>query len=197
MLAGQILSELDVGLQEAARVDRHAALLAAWVELHLEPDGSLVVVEPALRDRTRHLHRVRDALLAAGVTVFAPCLHASSCPALAIETNWCHEDLDVDLPAWLAPVARAAGLRREGLTFSYLVLRRDARRLANAVAPAPRATALRVVSGAVVSKGKREAFLCGELFRGGPTGSVACHTPRPQRVRDERGVGRASREAIS
>src|SRR3712207_8562489 len=60
-------------------------------------------------------------------TVFAPCLHAASCPMLAIETEWCHEDLAVDLPPWTVPLARAAGLRWQGLTFSYLVLRKDGR----------------------------------------------------------------------
>jgi len=163
VLAGQLLSELDVGEPEDTRVQRHAALLSAWLERRVEPDGALVVVEPALRDRTRHLHRVRDVLAAAGATVFAPCLHSAACPALARETDWCHEDLDVDLPGWLVPVARAAGLRREGLTFSYLVLRKDGRRLVDAVAAAPGVSRLRVVSAAMPSKGKREAFLCGEL----------------------------------
>jgi hypothetical protein len=79
------------------------------------------------------------------------------------DTDWCHEDLDVDLPEWLAPVARAAGLRHEGLTFAYLVLRRDGRRLADGAILPSTATRLRVVSGAMPSKGKREAFLCGEL----------------------------------
>ncbi len=163
VLAGQLLSELDVGEAEDVRVERHAKLIQGWLRDRVEPDGSLVVVEPALRDRTRHLHRVRDALVSSGATVFAPCLHAAPCPALAREGDWCHEDLDVDLPEWLVPVARAAGLRREGLTFSYLVLRRDGIRLAGAM-PAPGGAArLRVVSQAMPSKGKREAFVCGEL----------------------------------
>ena len=107
VVAGQVLSELDVGMAEGARVERHAALLLGWLERRVEPTGALVIVEPALRDRTRHLHRVRDVLAAAGAMVFAPCLHAAPCPALARETDWCHEDLDVDLrsgsPPSLAP----------------------------------------------------------------------------------------------
>jgi len=166
VLAGQVLSELDVGADDETRVRRHAALLGGWLEHLVAPTGALVVVEPALRDRTRHLHRVRDALAAAGATVFAPCLHAAPCPMLARETDWCHEDLDVGLPAWLAPVARAAGLRHEGLTFAYLVLRKDGASLASAL-PAPAGGArLRVVSGAMPSKGKREAFLCGDFAAG-------------------------------
>jgi len=167
VLVGQVLSELDVGAPEDVRVERHAKLLATWLDRRVEPHGSLVVVEPALRDRSRHLHRVRDVLAASGATIFAPCLHAAPCPALARETDWCHEDLDVDLPAWLVPVARAAGLRREGLTFSYLVLRKDGATLASAFPVPASATRLRVVSGAIATKGKLEAFLCGELDREG------------------------------
>jgi hypothetical protein len=170
VLGAQVLSELDVGAPSPARIDRHAALVASWLERRVDPRGSLVVVEPALRDRARHLHRVRDALAArSGVAIFAPCLHAAYCPALAREGDWCHEDLPVDLPSWLVPVARAAGLRREGLTFSYLVLRRDGARLADAFVTeaAPRPARLRVVSGGMPSKGKREAFVCGELAHRG------------------------------
>jgi hypothetical protein len=54
-------------------------------------------------------------------------------------------------------VARNAGLRWQGLTFAYLVLRRDARSLASR-----HPGALRVVSRPLVTKGKRELDLCGE-----------------------------------
>jgi hypothetical protein len=178
VLVGQLLSELDLELPDPERVQKHAAMLARWIEHHLEEHGSLVVIEPALRDRTRHLHRVRDSLLRLSdrtdgvghlshVTVFAPCLHAAPCPALARETDWCHEDLPVDVPSWLVPVAQAAGLRREGLTFSYLVVRRDGARLVDALPTGQRRARLRVVSGAMPSKGKHEAFVCGELESGG------------------------------
>ncbi|HEY3817614.1 MAG TPA: small ribosomal subunit Rsm22 family protein [Polyangiaceae bacterium] len=183
VLVGQVLSELDVGAADDARVARHAELLATWLDRRVEPHGSLVVVEPALRDRSRHLHRVRDALVASGATVFAPCLHAAPCPVLARETDWCHEDLDVDLPAWLVPVARAAGLRREGLTFSYLVLRKDGVTLASSVAVPASATRLRVVSGAIATKGKLESFLCGELDRDGARVVARARTMRLDRDR--------------
>jgi hypothetical protein len=80
------------------------------------------------------------------------------------EEDWCHEDLAVDLPSWLVPVARAAGLRWQGLTFSYLVLRRGPR------AESAESSA-RVVSSPRVTKGKRELLLCGKL---GADGRAAC-----------------------
>ncbi len=152
ILVGQSLGEIE------SDDSKQVAFLAKLLE-RLEPDGSLVVVEPALRERTRRLQRVRDALASRGVTIFAPCLHAAPCPMLAREGDWCHEDLPIDLPPPVAALARAAGLRWQRVTFSYLVLRRDGATLRDAVASPG---ALRVVSGPIDTKGKRELFLCGE-----------------------------------
>ena len=150
VLVGQALGEID------AHDEAQIAFLRRLLDRALEKNGSLIVVEPALRDRTRRLHRVRDALAKSGATIFAPCLHQAPCPMLANETDWCHEDLPIDLPAATAAIARVAGLRWQGLTFSYLVLRRDGATLRDRVAPGAR----RVVSLPIVTKGKRELFLC-------------------------------------
>src|SRR5260370_26811519 len=123
ILVGHVLSELDVGAAYDTRLDEHVNLLRGLIERNLEQLGALVVVEPALRDRTRHLHRIRGALASLGVSVFAPCLHAAPCPALVRDSDWCHEDLAVDLPQWLIPVARAAGPPPPGHTIYLLVLR--------------------------------------------------------------------------
>ncbi len=164
VLVGHVLSEIGVGEAEDVRVERHVALLRTLLDRHTRDAGSLVVVEPALQDRTRRLHRTRDRLVDLGFTVFAPCLHAAPCPALTRDSDWCHEHVPIDLPAWLVPIARAAGLRHEGLSYSYLVVRRDGVRLVDALSD-PLSYRLRVVSDRIVSKGKCEAFLCGD-FRG-------------------------------
>lgn len=168
VVLGQVLSELDTTQAPEARVAAHAELVRKALGL-VAPTGSVVVVEPALRARSRHLHAVRDALLAGAAppVVFAPCLHARPCPALAGEGDWCHEDRAVDLPPWLVPLARAAGLRFQGLTFSYLVLRREGPALRDRLAspsPSPREgrVVLRVVSEVMPSKGKVELFACTE-----------------------------------
>jgi hypothetical protein len=158
ILLGQVLSELDRAASPEVRVASHASLVRR-LAAELSEDGSLIVVEPALRDRTRHLHALRDAVVCdpgSRLHVFAPCVHDHPCPALGDPEAWCHEDLDVDLPPWLVPVARVAGLRWQGLTFSYLVLRPAA-----PSARDQRARRLRVVSAPIVTKGKRELFLCG------------------------------------
>ncbi len=153
IVVGQSLGEID------SSEEGQAAFLTKLLGESLAPHGSLIVVEPALRDRTRRLHRVRDRLLAQAdpPTVFAPCLHAQPCPALADESAWCHEDLPIDLPKRVASLARSAGLRWQGLTFSYLVLRKDGVTLRDASPPG----SFRVVSLPIVTKGKREIFVCG------------------------------------
>lgn len=166
VVLGQVLSELDGDRPADARVTAHAALAMDLLDRLVAENGALVIIEPALRERSRHLHAVRDLLAAKGRTVFAPCLHAEPCPMLtAGPTEWCHDDLPVDLPPWLVPLARAAGLRFQGLTFAHLVLRRDRQTLreASSTPSGSGSTAklhLRVVSDQLVSKGKVEIFGC-------------------------------------
>lgn len=162
VIACQVMCELDPKLTDDARAAKLAARVSAWLPL-VADGGSLVIIEPALRERTRVLHQVRDLLLAQrAATLFAPCLHAAPCPALADPGDWCHEDLEIDLPAWLIPIAKQAGLRYQGLTFSYLVLRKDGQSLQTL---RPDAT-LRVVSDARPQKGKCERWLCGRFADG-------------------------------
>lgn len=148
---------------EAARGEAIARFLRDAMTL-VADDGALVVLEPGSRAESRALHVARSLVLEGGATVFAPCLHAGACPMLRTARDWCHEDLaDVSLPPWLVPVAKAAGLRWEGLTWSYLVLRRDGKNLRDAL---PGGTPVRMVSPPEVTKGKTEGWWCGPLAGG-------------------------------
>ena len=146
IVVGLSLNELWGGAPD--RVERRAAWIAGLLK-RLAPDGSLIVVEPALREVTRDLQAVRDRL---AEHVFAPCTQCGPCPMLPRAKDWCHQWLAVDLPESLRPVAKAAGLRWRGLSFAYLTLRRDGRRLSEA---------LRVVDGPRPSKGVTTWTLCG------------------------------------
>ena len=157
VLVGHALAGLDADAPEAERVSRQVGRITGWLNDLVADDGALVLVASASREPTRHLHRVHDGLLAAGRRPFSPCTHAGACPMLARDGDWCHERLDVPLPAWLAPIARAARLRSEGSTFSHLVLTAD-----NAGSGG-----LRVVSEPLPSKGRHDLWLCGE-FPDGP-----------------------------
>jgi ribosomal protein RSM22 (predicted rRNA methylase) len=155
----QTVCELDRQLPEVERVGRHVAWLEHVIDHLLNPGGVLIVVEPALSGPARHLMSVRDGLARAGRRPFAPCTHAAACPMLADPRDWCHERRFVNLPPWLVPVAKSAGLRWESLTFSLLVIRQDR---------AVRGPAWRVVSDPLESKGRLDRWLCGQ-----PEGEVA------------------------
>ncbi len=129
---------------------------AAWLKRlrsTLTDNGSLIVIEPALRDVSRNLHRVCAHLESHNIPAFSPSTHTLPCPLLRRERDWCHEQDSSSLPDELIPVAKAAGLRFERLTWSALVLRRDGRRLSDG--------GWRVVGGPLKSKGRCEWHACG------------------------------------
>lgn len=173
-----VLAGLSFVEMTRALGDEHtrAMALASHFEAlltHVVDDGAVVIIEPATREESRALQRAREVLLSRGVTVFAPCTHAGPCPMLVSERDWCHEDLaDASLPAWLVPVAREAGLRWEGLTFSYLTLRRDGRTLASSLRREAQPALVRLLSPALATKGKTEAIVCGALGHGRSTARV-------------------------
>jgi SAM-dependent methyltransferase len=156
---GHVVNELFQGEDAAVR---RAALLEEALAL-VAPGGSLVVVEPALRDTSRALLEVRDRLVAAGLAVRAPCLFRGPCPALVKPSDWCHAERPIDPPALVEEIGRRAGLRKESVKMSYLVVapRGDGWR-----EPAP-GRVFRVVSEPLPSKGRLRYMGCGPEGRMG------------------------------
>jgi ribosomal protein RSM22 (predicted rRNA methylase) len=161
IVLGFVLNEL--ASESGEDVEAQANWLVQLSRL-LTEDGALIVLEPALRETSRNLQHVRNLIAAAAGPpyVFAPCLHREACPLLARERDWCHEQLPLELPPELIPIARAAGLRTRELTYSYLTLHRSQRSLAELL---PDVRLLRVVSSPLPSKGKLELMVCSQ----GPT----------------------------
>ena len=127
----------------------------------LAPDGTLMVIEPALRGTTRALHHVRDRLVAGRLaTVYSPCLHEQPCPALVREDDWCHEERPWVPPAMVREIDRAVGFIKDALKFSYLLLRKDGLTITERSADV-----YRVVSEVMVMKGDRRAWLCNQEGR--------------------------------
>jgi SAM-dependent methyltransferase len=166
VVAGLVLNEL---WGERFGANEGAALARRWVRL-LAPGGSVLILEPALRETARRLMRVRDLLADEGssVGVFAPCARGGPCPMLLGERDWCHTDVHGPLPPPVAELAAAAGLRTERRSLAHLTLRSDGRRLDDGIGgvdgrgSVPTASIHRVVSSLLRSKGKREVMLCGE-----------------------------------
>lgn len=148
---GHVINELFDG-----NVERRAALLEKIVE-RVKPGGSLVVMEPALRDTSRALLHVRDLLVAKGFSVRAPCLFRGPCPALVKPSDWCHAERSWRMPPLTEALARTAGLHKESLKMSYLVLAPKG----EAWAEPPSGRVFRIVSEALEGKGRQRYMGCG------------------------------------
>lgn len=154
---GHVVNELFNGA-----IAPRADLLEKILE-RVNPRGSLVVIEPALRDTSRALLQVRDVLVSRGYAVRAPCLWRGACPALIKESDWCHAERSWRLPRLIEDVARAAGLHKESLKMSYLVIAPKG----EAWAPPPDGSVFRVVSEALEGKGRQRFMGCGPEGRVG------------------------------
>jgi len=127
----------------------------------LTPHGTIMIVEPALRQTARALHHVRNHLLKQGLcTVYSPCLHEGDCPALDHQDDWCHEERPWQTPPAIAAIDRNVGFIKDALKFSYLLLRTDGRTI---VTRSPQT--FRVVSELRELKGEKRAWLCNETGR--------------------------------
>jgi len=141
-------------------ISRRTELVESLFPL-LQSHGSLMIVEPALRQISRNLHEVRDRLLRLKLcTVYSPCLHEQTCPALVHPDDWCHEERPWEPPAAIQAIDREVGFIKDALKFSYLLLRKDGRTIVER-----RSDVYRVVSELLEFKGEKRAWLCNELGR--------------------------------
>jgi len=146
-----------------ASVDPSAERAAVVTQLlpFLAPHGTIMIVEPALRQTARALHQMRNHLLKQGLcTVYSPCLHEKACPALDHPDDWCHEERPWQTPPMVAALDREVGFIKDALKFSYLLLRTDGRTI---VPRSPQT--FRVVSELRELKGEKRAWLCNETGR--------------------------------
>ena len=119
--------------------------MLAWAEALLAPGGTIILIEPALRETSRTSSSPRDGLLGRGLHVVAPCFWTGPCPALARERDWCHD------------AAPAGGRGR--VDFSYLILREGPRK------EAEDGSVFRVVSDPMPDKGRLRLYGCGASGR--------------------------------
>ncbi|HEX4967378.1 MAG TPA: small ribosomal subunit Rsm22 family protein, partial [Nitrospiraceae bacterium] len=137
------------------------AVVVAQLLPYLAPHGTIMIIEPALRQTARDLHQLRTLLLKQKLcTVYSPCLHERACPALDHPDDWCHEERPWQTPPMIAAIDRDAGFIKDALKFSYLLLRKDGRTIV------PRnSQTFRVVSELRELKGEKRAWLCNETGR--------------------------------
>jgi len=145
----------------AANPPAERAAVVGQLMPFLAPHGTIMVIEPALRQTARPLHQMRNHLLKQGLcTVYSPCLHEGDCPALDHPDDWCHEERPWQTPPAIAVIDREVGFIKDALKFSYLLLRTDGRTI---VTRSPQT--FRVVSELRELKGEKRAWLCNETGR--------------------------------
>ncbi len=159
IVAQHLLNELWRG-DEA--LDRRVTLCRDLLG-RLEPHGTLLLIEPALRDTSRELLELRDVLVGEGVAVRAPCLYRGACQALDRPSDWCHAERDWMPPPIVLELAHAAGLRKERLKMSYLMLAPPGEPWAEP----PPGRLFRIVSEPLRGKGRRRYMACGPEGRMG------------------------------
>lgn len=156
IIASHVLNELF--LETSDRLERRAAFCRE-LSNRLTPGGLLVLIEPALKRTGRDLLVVRDALLEGGLSVRAPCLLQKACPALEKPRDWCHADRPWTPPSWSLEIGKRAGIARDSLKFSYVILSNTP------PANEPDENLFRIVSEPMPEKGKKRFFGCGPTGR--------------------------------
>lgn len=157
---GHVINEL-YGTGDKA-IPQRVALLEQ-VLAQVKPGGSLLILEPALRETSRGLLQVRDALVAKGYGVRAPCMFRGNCPALLKESDWCHAERQWNMPRVVEELAKVAGLHKEALKMSYLMLAPQG----EAWPELPQGRLFRIVSEPLEGKGRHRYIGCGPEGRVG------------------------------
>ncbi|MDR0533253.1 MAG: small ribosomal subunit Rsm22 family protein [Verrucomicrobiales bacterium] len=104
------------------------SVVQAWLGQLLDkltPNGLLVILEPALKETSERLERLRDFVVSESPRnwhIWGPCLHEKNCPLLAGKKHWCHEVRNWQIPPTINRINDR--LRRSvwDLKFSFLAL---------------------------------------------------------------------------
>jgi ribosomal protein RSM22 (predicted rRNA methylase) len=176
---GNVLNELFADSQDS--IDKRCELVATVAKKWLAADGFLILIEPALRETSRELLRLRDRLLdQTDLRVYSPCVHNLHCPAVSPEnlSDWCHEDRSWCAPGWIQAIDALVGNRKDSLKYSYVVFGRSGLSVAEAAFSQdrgrrndlraefePGSQVWRVVSERMEEKGKSFVYICGSAGR--------------------------------
>ncbi|MDR2901497.1 MAG: small ribosomal subunit Rsm22 family protein [Lactobacillales bacterium] len=136
VIASYVLNEMD----ELGRLKTAEKLWAAAKQ-------ALILVEPGTKTGYRQLMQLRDALLARGANLCAPCPHDKKCPLGA--DDWCHFAVRVNRSK-IHKALKSADVPFEDEKFSYLILTRT---------PVIRTTA-RILRHPYIRKGYVSLTLC-------------------------------------
>lgn len=124
----------------------------------LSENGILLIIEPALKDSTRCLMKIRDIFVKEREgSIIAPCILIKECPMLKVASRneWCHFSIRWEPPRFMEIINRELKRDIECPKFSYLIIFKGKFSF-----PENYLDAGRVVSHLQVEKGKKKFYLC-------------------------------------
>ncbi|MFD0344072.1 small ribosomal subunit Rsm22 family protein [Streptomyces sp. NPDC127117] len=120
--AGLELAPADLVTVSYVLKELTADVRTALVDSAAAAAQAVVVVEPGTPDGYARIIEARDRLIAAGLTVAAPCPHSDACP-IEPGTDWCHFSARVSRSS-LHRQVKGGSLPYEDEKFSYVVATR-------------------------------------------------------------------------
>jgi len=125
----------------------------------LSENGILVIIEPALKDSTRCLMKIRDIFVKERKdrSIIAPCILINECPMLKVKSRneWCHFSIKWKPARFMEIINRELKREIDLPKFSYLTILKGKFSF-----PENYVDAGRVVSNLRIEKGKKRFFLC-------------------------------------
>jgi len=147
------------------KYEKRMAMIEFIVEKCLKENGSLIIIEPALRDSSRDLLMLRDSIIKnENRTIYSPCIDPGPCGALENIKDWCHEGYRWQPPQIVEEIDKRTAFEKRSLKFSYLLIRKDGLSLRDLIGDR-NDEKFRVVSDLMIMKGDKRVFLCGNEGR--------------------------------
>lgn len=94
----------------------------------LNPNGILLIIEPALKTITRKLMQTRDDLINkhSDLVPIFPCTHKQSCPMLkANQSDWCHDSLTWERGPLVQQVDEMTGFNKHRIKTSGIIFQKS------------------------------------------------------------------------
>lgn len=112
---------------------------------------NILVIEPSTKKAFHKLAHLRTELIAQGFHIWAPCPHHEICPLTLSKKDWCHDRVHWKQPDWFVQLEKHLPIKNPSMSFSYLLASKH---------PAHHQSYTRVVSDALVEKGKTRWMIC-------------------------------------
>ncbi len=162
IIISYFINELQWGGQKKSKA------LVRLMEDHLQEDGVMIIIEPALKIHSRELLEIRKEFIRifekknSSFQVLLPCLGHQECGAFENLEDWCHEEVIWWRPPYIKYIDKKSKLDHKRLSFSYLVLSRSKKSKNQILSKLKEGSLYRQVSPSH-KEGKSEAFyLCGK-----------------------------------